>query len=290
MILFFSGSDAYRLRSAATEAAVSWRNQHTDGVTCTLDASIIEDRESLERILKYPSLIPQHTLVILRNVCADAATAEAIQELFEPSHLSDSPEMMVVACDEHNARRESAATKALTTYLKKHAQSFASFDPLTGTEQARWIANFCAQRGTTILPAAVGPLVHRTVGDSWMLANELEKLCAFSQSQPIDRGAIDALVPPRTERDEWQLSNAVMTGNKRAALVALWERLQAGAPVPLLLGGLAYATRTLLTRKASPYDHATLVRAHQTLANLDRISKSGLADGEDGLFAAILNL
>jgi DNA polymerase III delta subunit len=310
MITFYHGSDIYRIR-----AAVADLSEHA----LPRDMAIEADRSELERTLKYPSLFGQTTCVIVRNILADAATAQSFQELIERYDVSTLPDVLVIACHEGDPGRPSAASTALFEYLKRHAQTCTQFTPLTGAQRTSWIRQFCTDRQCTITTDATALMGQRSVGDSWALANDLEKLCAYAGQEPITPAMIGLLTSAPQERDEFALSNALAARDKRAALVALWIRLHQGTPGQLLLGALAHSIRTLLSvgdlasrntsaetiaktiglppfvvsrtiHGVSSYPHGALQRAHQTLAQLDRNTKNGAADLEDGLYASILNL
>lgn len=265
MTTLYSGSDGYRLREALRSAISEWRTTHPHGIVRILDGSDEADQTTLHHLCAYASFMPQDTLAVIR-------TPESIPD--HPDHVT-----LLVWQD--------GKPKAALT---KHVDSMQSFDPLTALETRQWVMATCTARGTNIQPDALSALMQRTAGESWMLANELEKLCAYSGSAPITLDAVNALVPTRQEQDEWRLSNALAAGNKRVTIATLWERITSGAPMPLLVGSVAHATRTLLTRGSRTYTQSQLVRAHRALAELDRDSKSGLADAEDGLFSILLAL
>ena len=278
MLSFYSGSDIYRLRSAIT------------GASATIDFGDRDDRTELERTLKYPSLFGERITIVIRNVFSDADTADTFKDLLETYAVSTLADITLAVCREGDGGRESAATKALQAYLTKHSAHTAVFGPLKGSEQEAWIKQYCAERGCQIDPQAIASLIRRTGGDSWVLANELSKLCAYSYPLSINLAAVDTLVPLLQERDEFELSNALAAGNKRQALAALWRRLKEGAAEQLILGLLAYSVRTLLTRSGSGISSQKLQQAHAALAQLDRDGKSGASAVDDRLFAVILDM
>ena len=320
MIIFYHGPDVYRLRAAVAELWERARTDHGAAASAPRNMTSDEDRQELERTLKYPSFFGQTEFVVARGVLADAATAKAFQELLERYDVPGLATVIVVACHEGVSGRASAAATALTAYLKKHATSHIQFMPLTGDQHASWIREFCADRECTIDPGAMALLERRSGADSWALANDLEKLCACGHdTSRITTDMVGLLTTVPQERDEFALSNALAIRDKRAALAALWTCLHEGMPGQMLLGALAHSIRTLLSvgdlarRRVPPetiartvglppfvvaktlrglgsYPEGSVERAHATIARLDRDSKNGITDLEDGLYGIILDL
>lgn len=305
MLYFYHGSDAYRLRDAV-HAIIERAGA---GVSTThIDLTEKNQAEELERILKYPSFFQEPTIIVARNVLANATIAQEALDLLERYDAPALTDVTIIAIHEASGGRESAATKKLTTYLTQHATEYATYDLFTGGQRAAWMRSFCETRGCTLSAPALSVLNARATDDTWGLANELEKLCAYADGNEITADAITTLIPPPIDHDEFALTNALYNHNKRGALSALWQRITEGTPEQLLLGTLASATRTLIAVKsgntsgihpfvagkartgALAYTDQQLTTAHLSLATLDRSSKDGLADLTDGLFGVLLGL
>lgn len=281
MIIFYHGQDSYRLRKAVQERAAS--------MPATIaDMSTPEGREAFERALKYPSLLGEPTLLVARNIFADAATALFMHELLEEHHVAKASDITMIACQEGRTGRESSATKALGVYLAKNAQETAEFASLTGVALEHWARAFCAERGCSISSEACRLVINRTQGDSWALATELEKACAYTGEGTIAADTVRLLVPEQHEQDDFALSNAIAARDKRGALSSLFRGLADGTSEFLLLNIMAHAVRTMLARTGSSY--TGLLRAHHALARLDRAAKDGLRDAKDGLFDILIGL
>lgn len=210
-----------------------------------------------------------------------------------------------------------AAQKKLLARIQALATTVESYDPLTGAAQNAWASELVTARGGRIDPPALRELLARTGGDSWAIAHEIEKLCAWAGEEPITLAAVTTLVPASAERDQWALSNAIGSGNKRAGVVALWRALQAGEESFALIGMLAASFRTLtltsdLARRNTPSariatlcglhpfvvsktltharatEPATAAQALSSLAHLEQRAKQGLRDSVDGLYDILL--
>lgn len=302
MLTLLTGSDTYRLMEAVR------------GVRATADEvfSGAAGAPSLEGALKYPSLLggPRRLLV------TDAGD-DGIADLLSV-HDAASRDDIALTAVQPVAAKPSASLRASLKRLASMASEVRTFEPLTGDELRAWIRSFCAERGTTIVTAAADLLLERTDG-SWALASELEKLCAYCGTDPIGTADVAALTMPRDIYNQWALSDALQSGDKRGSVANLWTSLARGVPELLLSGTVASSVRTLLTvrdlssrglapaaiasysglhpyvvskavRFAKASDRTRLAAAHASLAALDRDAKLGRADFTDGLFSILLSL
>lgn len=307
MLIFFYGSDTYRLRDAIAKFVSASRTKNVFSIDCT----DVDVAEQLERPLKYATFFDEQKLVIARNgACAEVA------DVVKRYALAKATDVTLIIVQDTSSK---CYDKKALTSLSKIAERCEVFEPLSGAPLTKWIQGFCQERNTSIEPTASMALVQRTDGTTLVLANELEKLCAYTSGSPISLNAVHALVPTRYDQDEWELSNALASLDKRAAVTALWRRLQNGASEQMLLGSLASGIRNVsmvkdlqdrhqptatiaklsglhpfvvskTVRGAAKADRDALRRAHCGLAHLDRAAKDGRADAVDGLYAILLAL
>ena len=312
MLILYSGSDAYRLRGATAALIASYREKYGKAVNVyVVDGSDDHAAEDIERPLKYPSFFEEKKLIVVRN--AAGATMAEILKQYKLSELDD-----IVLIAVQHTKHESCDKKVLAA-LTKAADRAEIFEPLTGTSLTAWARDYCKERKTTIETAALTALLQRTNGGMHTMANELEKLCAYTGTGAITPQAVQLLTPARYEQDEWELSNALAAHDKRSAIAVLWKRLREGVSEQLLLASLAAGIRNLsmvkdlqmrrqpvgviaattglhpfvvskTTRGAAAADAEKLRHAHLGLATLDRNAKEGNADTVDGLFSILLGL
>jgi DNA polymerase III delta subunit len=307
-IILYHGTDAWRLRRASADAGAGWE---TMGEITRVHGTDTDALDQVERILKYPSFFAARALVVID----EPLDMPDLPALLEHSSGTDETDILLV---QRMPERPSAARKQALKALERHVDRTEVFSALSGTSLAEWIRSFCGERGCSIEPAAVAELTARAGDDSWVLANELEKLCAYG-APAITIAAVRSLVPAPATEDEWELANALAAHDKRRAVSALFRRLHDGTPEQLLLGSIASSVRSLLMvrdlagrgnaagaiaaatglhpyvvsktlRGAAAYDTARLTRAHRMLAALDLQAKNGQADAADGLFAVLLAL
>ena len=315
MLLYYHGSDAYRIRQTIADVI---GHQNQEGLSVTRIDLVGEGQaEEFERELKYPSFFQSTRVIVIQNILANVQTAEQTYDILTRYDIAKDPSIIVIGVSS-SENRPSAATKQLTAYLDRHAQS-QSFELLTGAERVRWINDFCAQRDSSIQPTAITTLIGRLPPDGWALALELEKLCAYADGQTITSNMVTELVPLMDERNEFELTDALYAHNKRGIISALWRRLSDGTAEQLILGTLASGIRTMLIaqslasrgldtgaiaktagihpfvaqkalRGANTYTEQQLRAAHGHLAQLDRSAKDGHADIIDSLMAVALEL
>ena len=314
MLVNFFGSDPYLIRQAVQKELTKMSD---DALSVTrLDMSRPDDADELERQLKYPSFFQEKRAIIASNVFADAQTAGHVLEILSAHDIGQEPLITVIALGRPEGRI-SAAAKELAKFFGRHGHS-EGFEPLTGTARTKWLSGFCAERGHRLDQSAANELVRR-VTDSWALALELEKLCAYAGKEAITAQDVATLVVPPDDGNEFALTDALYAHDKRALVAALWRRLAEGSPEQMVLGTLASGVRSLLIAKAmhaqgsapaviakaagihpfvaqkavrgsSGYAMPSLLKAHERLAGLDRAIKDGRADGTDALMDVVLGL
>ena len=117
--------------------------------------------------------------------------------------------------------KPSAEYKALSEYLTPVAFPYQTASTLKG-----WCERRLAQDGITAAPDALDMLVDSAGPDMSTLASETEKLACFALSKNIKavtQREVSDVCSASGELDAFALSNAVVSGNRDAALSALKE-------------------------------------------------------------------
>jgi DNA polymerase III delta subunit len=312
MLLCYHGTDAFRLRQAVTDLIGSLRSHHGASLhVARIDCSDDGAADELERHLKYPSFFGDRKLIIAFN-----AAGPVMADILGRYALSALDDIVLVALQD--TAQKSTDKKVLAT-LMITAETTVALNELKGAEFDAWMRDYCEQRHTSLEPAAARELIRRVGTDTGRCASEIEKLSAYANGDPISHDMVLLLTPARPERDEWELSNAMASHDKRAMMTALWRRVQEGTPDQLLIGSLASGLRNLLMikdltaqkkpaagiakltglhpfviskslRGAGSADTGRLRSAHCAVALLDRDAKDGRRDAVDGMFSLLLSL
>jgi DNA polymerase III subunit delta len=143
----------------------------------------------------------------------------------------------------------------IATMLRK-ACEVVSFDPLDEREAApQWIRDYVSRAGRFIEPQAAAYLVGMAGVDLMRLSTELEKLINYvGEKGRIGKPEIDELVLYSREHSNFELTDAILDGDRRRALNLL-NRIYANASERpetlslLILGAIASNYRKMLAAK-----------------------------------------
>jgi DNA polymerase-3 subunit delta len=143
----------------------------------------------------------------------------------------------------------------IATMLRK-ACEVVSFDPLDEREAApQWIRDYVARAGRFIEPQAAAYLVGMVGVDLMRLSAELDKLINYAgEKGRIGKPEIDDLVIDSREHSNFELTDAILDGDRRRALNLL-DRIYANAserPETLslmILGAIGSNYRKMLAAK-----------------------------------------
>jgi len=133
------------------------------------------------------------------------------------------------------------------------------FQPLKTNELQPWIRSHLKQLEVEIEPRAQQRILEMVRSDLHTLTNELNKLAAAAlPSGRITTELVDELISRSREHMNWELSDQIIAGNRRAALKTLRDLLDDGVE-PVLLTGLIAGTyrrmalaQALLEQGSSP--------------------------------------
>jgi DNA polymerase-3 subunit delta len=133
------------------------------------------------------------------------------------------------------------------------------FQPLKMNELQSWLKSHLKKLEVEIEPQAQQRVLEMVSSDLHTLTNELNKLAAAAlPSGRITVELVDQLISRSREHMNWELSDHIVAGNRKAALRTLRDLLDDGVEPVLLIGLLAGTyrrmalARELLSQGASP--------------------------------------
>ncbi|MGH9938673.1 MAG: DNA polymerase III subunit delta, partial [Blastocatellia bacterium] len=140
----------------------------------------------------------------------------------------------------------------IATMLRKTCE-VVNFDPMDERDAApQWICDYVARAGAFIEPQAAAYLVGMVGVDLMRLSNELDKLINYvGEKGRIGKPEIDELVLNSREHSNFELTDAILDGDRRRAL-SLLDRIYANASERpetlslLILGAIASNYRKML--------------------------------------------
>jgi DNA polymerase III subunit delta len=241
-LYLFEGTEIY-LRSQAlkrlTEAAVRDFNYATISVAQeNLDEALAMARE-------FP-MISLRRMVVVTGF--EAISDEKQLELLTDYLRAPAETTVLVFVSEGLDNRRN-----ISTMLRKGCE-VVSFGPM-GDAAPDWVCGYARQTGCFMDPAAAAYLVGMVGGDLMRLSNEVDKLTAYvGDNRPITRTEIDELVRYSREHSNFELSDAILDGDRRRALTLLDHIFANPAEPPqtlalLILGAIASNYRRMLMAK-----------------------------------------
>lgn len=124
-----------------------------------------------------------------------------------------------------------------------------TFDPLDDTRTMSWARDYLKPLGCQIEHGALRTLIGLTGTGLTRLANELDKLAAYSNGGGIiDSEAVQQLVGRAREHAGWELWGAIAARDRKRALRLMQRMLDDSDPLPVL-GALASFYRKLIVGK-----------------------------------------
>ena|ERR1043166_1053975 len=164
------------------------------------------------------------------------------------------------------------------------------FQPLKPNELPTWIKSHLKTLDTEIDQPAISQLVEMVASDLLTLTNELNKLAAAAlPSRRITTELVDRLIKRSREHMNWDLTDSIVSHDRRTALRILREFLDDGVEPVLLTGVIAGTFRRMamakemLVRGASQGEIFSEVRVpsfkqRAYLTMLHRIDSNKLSD------------
>lgn len=146
-----------------------------------------------------------------------------------------------------------------------------------------WITRHFAAEKKRITPDLCSYLIDITGGTMTVLAGEISKICAFSDSDQIVKSDIDAVTEPVLDAVVFQMTNFMGQGNYGAALVKLRQLLKMQELPVVILGTIGNhfrkisTARTLLDNGKSSSDLMRLYRMGDYAARKTMDSASGFS-------------
>ncbi len=279
-IYFFFGPETY-LRD---EAARSIADQAMSGTLLhefndsTFNLTSDDARDAIAAAEQLP-MMSQRRVVRIKNL---AKLKEADEEVLLNYVNRPVDTSVVIFITEEIDKRKKLAKVLM-------AGAAFEFQPLKLNELQAWIRFYLKDLTAEIEPQALQRILETVISDLHTLANELNKLAAAAlPSGRITTELVDSLVGRSREHMNWELSDHIVSRNRRGALKTLKDLLDDGVE-PLLLIGLIAGTyrrmalaKALLSQGASPATIFSEVRMppfkqRDYLAMLNRVDSERLA-------------
>lgn len=211
------------------------------------DASVDEIAEAVETL----PMISERTCVVVSNYDPDGASAADTKKMEQL--LDDLPPHCTLIFRQASIAMNPKKPAKWKAFLKAAAKAGHVLEVPRRTEGdiVRYLTAFAQKRGCTMDAATARYLIGQC-GLNWeLLQNEMEKLCAWTQSGSITREAIDIVSVTVSETAAYRMANSLIAGNYDQAYRQLDQLLfQREEPV-MLLGALSSAYVDLYRARAA---------------------------------------
>ena len=320
MLYFLYGSDGYLVRQRKNQLVADFCAATKQRVIEYFDVTEPEQSEHCFNSFKMISLFTEARCVVIEN----SISANQLSTL-QP-YLKTNQNDLVILIETQSAI--ALKKKAPEEFRQASSYTTETFGALPPIELATWLKEYCQQKQCQLSSQALTQLVRyytprakQETIDSWLIANELAKLCNYAQTQAnktISLEAVDALVTIPLATKVFDLLDAVSNNQQRTALTLLRQYLEQAIDPYYILSMLLFQFRTLLTIKAlsdigrnaqdiiqqtkshpyvlqkamvtlRAYPLVRLKERFTELVQLDQHAKAGEIILEDGLYSFILS-
>ncbi|MDO8524167.1 MAG: DNA polymerase III subunit delta [bacterium] len=238
MIYLLYGSDDYRLSQKLKEII---------GSLCFERIDLIEsDEKVFWNYLNQSSLFISKKLLVIENAFSNPDFKKSFFK--KTKDLSHSEHILIFV-----EKKEIKPTDSFLKILKENGK-IQEFLVLSGKKLEDWAKNLFIQFGSNITEKALQNLLLFVGNDMWTLSNEIQKLSAFKKE--ITEKDIVLLVKPNIEVEIFKTIDALVSKNKKQALVSLQRYFDSGENLFKLLSMIAYQMRNLLMVKIAQSNNA----------------------------------
>ena len=191
-----------------------------------LDATTYTNEQLLDTMAA-PPMMADARLILLRGFDFTAIKAAELDSLLETLALVKDYDynciIIEVAADLIDEGYLPSRPSAILKRIARVATP-VRFEAPTGARLARWAGKHFAHHGVAAEPAVCTALIAYAGNTMFVLANEIEKLCAYVKAHgrsTVTAEDIRTVTVPAALPDAFALSNAILEGNGEAALAAL---------------------------------------------------------------------
>jgi DNA polymerase-3 subunit delta len=213
------------------------------------------DKLDYDRFTQEVQTVPflsEKKMVIIDDLCSNmsAGQKKIKDEVFDflSSH-ENKIENNLLFIDVFEEEKKIPAKDKLFNYLKKQKYSWYLPSPKSA-DLSSWIKNYCVRQEIKITIQAISELVLLVGNDLSQMANELDKLKAYKNGEPITPEDVRVLVRAKYNDDIFKLTDAMAGKNRRLALELVSQQLLSGNEPLSLLGSINWQFKILLKIKS----------------------------------------
>mgnify|MGYP001590754029 FL=1 len=326
MLIFLYGSDGYRLKESVDVIVDAYRKKHKSGVNFyRFDMEKSGDFDELLNTAKIVSFFDEVKLAVVKNSFAGKNYSQKIASLIKDMNIGETKDTVLLFAENKSKKELQKSDKDLFEVLNRKNNLIKEIEPLSGIKLSDWVKNKFKENGHSVSPAVVSLLIGMVGNEAWALANEIEKLCNYGHTEPINLDAVNLLVGskegglPAQASKIFDLVDAVGNRTKAGAFEAMYRLVNSGNDPNYILVMLVYHFENLLSvsdfmkkggsssiqlvakqcglhpfvaRKAvgqaGKFPEGLLLDKFNYLSGLDIASKNGQVNLEDALYNFVI--
>lgn len=254
MVIFLYGSDGYRLKESVDTIVNTYHKKHKSGLNLyRFDPEQDKDCYGLDSAVKSASFFNEVKLIVIKNAFDDKSYSQKSISLIKNMNIDIAKDVVLVFAENKNKKDLQKANKDMFDILDRKNNLVKEVELLNGTKLSDWVKNKFKENGHNVSPAVVSLLIGVVGNETWALANEIEKLCNYGHTEPINLDAVNLLVgskegdlPARTGKI-FDLVDAVGNRTKAGAFEAMYRLINSGNDPNYILAMLVYHFENLLS-------------------------------------------
>lgn len=247
MLIFLYGEDNFRSRQKLNEIIKKYKSKHKTGLNFYRLNFAENSFEELKELVKTSPMFAEKKLVVLEGAFdKNADSQKELAGYLKEKEIAKDGDVMLVFWERQTPDKRTELFKFLT----KKTNTSQEFNKLSGAKLENWIKREVEKRDGKIEEAAAQRLAVSVGNDLWQMANEIEKLIAFSGgSQTIKSNNIDEMVKAKVNVDIFNTVDVLTKRDKREVLRLLHQHLDRGENELYLMSMFVRQFRNLLIIK-----------------------------------------
>lgn len=323
MLIFLYGSDGYRLKENVDTIVDAYRKKHKSGINLyRFDPELDKNCDGLDSAVKSASFFNEVKLIVIKSAFDDKIYSQKSISLIKTLKIDAEKNIVLLFVENKSKKELQKADKDLFEVLNRKNNLVKEVEPLNGAQLSNWVKNKFKENGHNVLPAVVSLLIGVVGNESWALANEIEKLCNYGHTAPINSDAVNLLIGGKEGGVSriFDLTDAVGNRNKSRAFEVMYCLVNSGNDPHYILVMLIYHFENLLSvsdfikkggsssthlvakqcglhpfvagkavNQAGKFPEGLLLDKFNYLTGLDIASKNGQVNLEDALYNFVIS-
>ena len=215
MIVFLYGENTYSSSNNLRSLVAKYEERHEESVNF-FEFNFEDDIkwDDFKIAVQVLPLFKVNKLIIAKNIFGKYA--DELKEIIKTNKLIEEKDVFLIIWEKLPASKLKKAS-----FLMKDPIKHQEFHIPEGKNLNAWVKREFQSRGLDIETAAVDALLIHAGTNIWRLVNEMNKVTAFRRSGKVTEKDIEMLVVPDIEKNVFDLTDAILTGNRDKAFVVL---------------------------------------------------------------------